>query len=142
MKNKIETMKFRIKSAKHSTDIQRMLFSLGYKWAGSHNLTDVSYVDEDFLFVNEGGRIQHGKQYNFDEQTRYAERDMDYLRKQYEDKIRDSRYSEYLSKYEESYYVECNREAWNGDHYDHEYVLYLEQQLTSYEEALEDDNEM
>jgi len=51
-----ENMKFRVKSPKHSQEIQEVLFRCGYSWPGAvpgvKSSDDVEMTDEPFLFAN------------------------------------------------------------------------------------------
>ena len=50
-----ENMKFRVKSPKHSQEIQEVLFRCGYSWPGAvpgvKSSDDVEMTDEPFLFA-------------------------------------------------------------------------------------------
>ena len=53
--SEFKNMKFRVKDAEHSKQIQEHLFSLGYRWCGNRNA--VVYTDSSFLFTNNEGRL-------------------------------------------------------------------------------------
>lgn len=62
-------MRFEVNSPEHSAQIQKALFSMGYKW--SSRGTTVQFCDRKYLFTDEDGYILHAISwfYSFDDKT-------------------------------------------------------------------------
>lgn len=60
-------MRFKVNSPEHSAQIQKALFSLGYKWSEG---ATVQYCDRQYLFGDEDGSVLHSNSfYSFDDKT-------------------------------------------------------------------------
>lgn len=60
-------MRFKVNSPEHSAQIQKALFSLGYKW--KHHKTEVVHHDKQYLFGDEQGYLlQSNSFYSFDDE--------------------------------------------------------------------------
>lgn len=70
--SEFKNMKFRVKDAEHSKQIQEYLFSLGYKWSSLNQKTQ--HTDALFLFVGIKGFITHEQDDNkYFEKHKYIE---------------------------------------------------------------------
>ena len=62
-------MRFKVNSPEHSAQIQKALFSLGYKWLGG---TTVQCCDKQYLFGDEDGYLLHANSFRSFDDKAYA----------------------------------------------------------------------
>ena len=55
----MKAMKFRVRDAAHSVQIQNHLFELGYRWGSSPSHAEPKYTEMPFLYANADGTIAH-----------------------------------------------------------------------------------
>lgn len=71
MQPEFKNMKFRVKDAEHSKQVQEHLFSLGYHW--DDRSRGVDYTDAAFLFTNRRGYISQTYNSGYGENHEHSE---------------------------------------------------------------------